>query len=69
MLTLLSKYSQVNGGDVEHDQDAHDQKFGHFESLIHIVQIEAENQRRVNKEMKEKNALITKELETYKERV
>ncbi|GJR09039.1 hypothetical protein Tco_0791691 [Tanacetum coccineum] len=33
------------------------------------VQIEAENQHMVNKEMKKKNALITKELETYKERV
>ncbi|GKA99089.1 integrase, catalytic region, zinc finger, CCHC-type containing protein [Tanacetum coccineum] len=39
-----------------------------YESLIKNVQIEAENQCMVNKEMKRKNALITKNLEPYKER-
>ncbi|GKE60698.1 hypothetical protein Tco_1511065, partial [Tanacetum coccineum] len=46
MMMIIKERYKVNGGHVEHDQDAHDQKFGDFESLIHIVQIEAENQRR-----------------------
>ncbi|GKF83473.1 hypothetical protein Tco_0245129 [Tanacetum coccineum] len=29
--------SEVNSGKVKHDQDAHDQKFGDFESLIKNV--------------------------------
>ncbi|GKE64131.1 hypothetical protein Tco_1518292, partial [Tanacetum coccineum] len=60
---------EVKGRQVEHAYYAHDQKLDAFESLITNVQIEVENQRMVNKEMKRKNALITKELETYKERV
>ncbi|GJU69320.1 ribonuclease H-like domain-containing protein [Tanacetum coccineum] len=59
---------EVKGRQVEHAYYAHDQKLDAFESLITNVQIEVENQRMVNKEMKRKNALITKELETYKER-
>ncbi|GJU46639.1 hypothetical protein Tco_1203905 [Tanacetum coccineum] len=58
---------EVNGGQVEHVHAAHDQKFEDIESLIKNVQIEVENQRMVNKEMKRKNALLTKELEMYKE--
>ncbi|GJW90125.1 integrase, catalytic region, zinc finger, CCHC-type containing protein [Tanacetum coccineum] len=62
-------YVEVNGGQVEHTYDAHDQKLDSFEYMIRNVQIEAKNQRMVNKEMKRKNVLITKELKTYKERV
>ncbi|GJQ93074.1 hypothetical protein Tco_0004213 [Tanacetum coccineum] len=56
--------SNVNGRQVKHAHDAHDQRFDDFESLIKNVQVEAENQCMVNKEMKRKNALITKELDT-----
>ncbi|GJR96303.1 retrovirus-related pol polyprotein from transposon TNT 1-94 [Tanacetum coccineum] len=52
-------YVEVNGGQVEHDQDAHDQRFSDFKSLIKNVKIEAKNQRMVNMEMKKENALIT----------
>ncbi|GJZ14271.1 integrase, catalytic region, zinc finger, CCHC-type containing protein [Tanacetum coccineum] len=65
-LTYASDFvSEVKGRQVEHAYYAHDQKLDAFESLITNVQIEVENQRMVNKEMKRKNVLITKELETY----
>ncbi|GKA64227.1 hypothetical protein Tco_0763833, partial [Tanacetum coccineum] len=60
---------EVNSEQTEHAHDAHDQKFGDFEYLIKNVQIEAENQRMVIKEMKRQNALLAKELETYKKRI
>ncbi|GJS71669.1 retrovirus-related pol polyprotein from transposon TNT 1-94 [Tanacetum coccineum] len=68
-IIFYDPYVEVISGQVKHAHDAHDQKFDDFESLINNVLIEAENQRMINKEMKKKNALITKELETYKERV
>ncbi|GJW16830.1 hypothetical protein Tco_0024266 [Tanacetum coccineum] len=41
-------YVEVNGGQVEHAHDAHDQKFDAFESLVKNVQNDAENQRIVD---------------------
>ncbi|GKC24704.1 hypothetical protein Tco_1026854, partial [Tanacetum coccineum] len=58
---LLSK--EVNGGQLEHDQDAHDQNFAGLESLINNVQVEVENQHRMNNELEKQNALIKRELE------
>ncbi|GKA48471.1 hypothetical protein Tco_0741429 [Tanacetum coccineum] len=62
-------YVEDNSGNAKHDQDAHDQNFVGLISLINNVQVEAENQRRMNTELKRKNALVQRELETYKERV
>nr|GEV07163.1 hypothetical protein [Tanacetum cinerariifolium] len=62
-------YVEVNGAQVKHVHDVHDQKFDDFESLIDNVKIEADNQRMVNKKMKRKNALLPKELEIYKKRI
>ncbi|GJV01779.1 hypothetical protein Tco_1335348, partial [Tanacetum coccineum] len=59
-------YVEVNGEQTKHVHDAHDQKVDDFESLIKNAQIEAKNQRMVNKEMKIQNTLLAKELETYK---
>ncbi|GJZ78349.1 hypothetical protein Tco_0643021 [Tanacetum coccineum] len=61
--------SEDNSRQVEHDQDAHAQNFASLESLINNVQVEAKNQRIMNNDLKNKNALINRELETYKERV
>ncbi|GKE03531.1 hypothetical protein Tco_1395549, partial [Tanacetum coccineum] len=62
-------YVEDNSRQFEHDQDAHDQNFAGLESLIYNVQVEAKNQRIMNNELKKQNALIQRELETYKERV
>ncbi|GKD95068.1 reverse transcriptase domain-containing protein, partial [Tanacetum coccineum] len=62
-------YVEDNSRQFEHDQDAHDQNFVGLESLIYNVQVEAKNQRIMNNELKKQNALIQRELETYKERV
>ncbi|GKE13941.1 hypothetical protein Tco_1421518 [Tanacetum coccineum] len=51
-------YVEVNSGQVEHDQDAPDQKFVGFKSLINNVQIEVKNQCRLNNELKTKHALM-----------
>ncbi|GJX42429.1 hypothetical protein Tco_0257419 [Tanacetum coccineum] len=43
--------------------------FPDFESLVHNVQVEAENQRKMNIELQKQKALLQRELETCKERV
>ncbi|GJR83953.1 hypothetical protein Tco_0154738 [Tanacetum coccineum] len=61
-------YMENNGGTVEHDSNAHDQFFD-IKSLAYNVQREAENQQRLNIELKKQKELLQKELETCKERV
>ncbi|GJR86274.1 hypothetical protein Tco_0210285 [Tanacetum coccineum] len=60
-------YVENNSGQAEHDTNAHDQPFPDFESLINNVQVEAENQRKMNIELKKQKALLQRELETCKE--
>ncbi|GJT60520.1 hypothetical protein Tco_1004053 [Tanacetum coccineum] len=62
-------YVEDNSEQPEHDPNAHDQTYGDIESLIYNVQVEAENQRIMNNELKKQNALIQRELEMCKERV
>ncbi|GJS43429.1 hypothetical protein Tco_0568472 [Tanacetum coccineum] len=57
-----------NGAIDEHDSDAHYQSFD-IESLIYNVKKEAENQQRMNNDLKKQKALLQKKLETCKERV
>ncbi|GJV89358.1 integrase, catalytic region, zinc finger, CCHC-type containing protein [Tanacetum coccineum] len=52
-----------NSGQVEHDLNDHDQYYADIKSLIYNVQVEAENQHRMNNELKKQNALIQRELE------
>nr|GEV71453.1 hypothetical protein [Tanacetum cinerariifolium] len=59
----------VHDGKVKQDNNAHDQRHTEIESLIKNVQIEAEKQRTISKEVKQRNVLLTKELEKYKERI
>ncbi|GJT75302.1 retrovirus-related pol polyprotein from transposon TNT 1-94 [Tanacetum coccineum] len=53
---------------IEHDSNAHDQFFD-IKSLAYNVQREAENQQRLNIELKKQKELLQKEFETCKERV
>ncbi|GJW49503.1 hypothetical protein Tco_0090854 [Tanacetum coccineum] len=57
-------YVDNNGGIEEHDSNAHDQSFD-IETMI--IQKEAENQQRMNNELKKQKPLLQKELETCKE--
>ncbi|GJT27230.1 retrovirus-related pol polyprotein from transposon TNT 1-94, partial [Tanacetum coccineum] len=54
---------------VEQDNHAHDQQCAELEIFLRNVQIEYANTQRVGVEVKKANALLTKELETFKERV
>ncbi|GJZ27692.1 hypothetical protein Tco_0572339 [Tanacetum coccineum] len=60
-------YVENNSGQAKHDPNAHDQPYADIESLIYNVQIKAENQRIMNNEPKKQNALIQRELETFRE--
>ncbi|GJT50741.1 hypothetical protein Tco_0976898, partial [Tanacetum coccineum] len=60
---------KVNCGNVEQDTNAHDQNRANIESLIKNVQLKAEKTNKANKLAKEENVLLSKELESYKERV
>ncbi|GJU01272.1 hypothetical protein Tco_1111610 [Tanacetum coccineum] len=62
-------YIEDNSGQVEHDQDAHNQIFSSHESLIYNVQVEAKNQHRMNNELKKQNALIQREPRRIRKRV
>ncbi|GJZ40335.1 hypothetical protein Tco_0586898 [Tanacetum coccineum] len=62
-------YVEDNGGQDEHDSNAHDRPYADIESMIYNVQVEAENQRKMNNELKEQKALLQRELETCKEQV
>ncbi|GKA36025.1 hypothetical protein Tco_0722516 [Tanacetum coccineum] len=60
-IILDDPYVENNGGTDEHDSNAHDQSFD-IESLIYNVQTEAENQQRMNNELKKKKALLQRSL-------
>ncbi|GKA47019.1 retrovirus-related pol polyprotein from transposon TNT 1-94 [Tanacetum coccineum] len=57
-------YVENNGGTDEHDSNAPDQSFD-IKSLVYNVRKEAENQQRMNNELKTQKALLQKELETF----
>ncbi|GJX23777.1 hypothetical protein Tco_0228222 [Tanacetum coccineum] len=60
---------EVNDGRVENDKNDHDQRDAEIESLFKNVQINIEKQPMISEEAKQRNALLTKELEKYKEMV
>nr|GEU98273.1 hypothetical protein [Tanacetum cinerariifolium] len=45
-------YVDNNSGKTKHDPNAHDQPYAYIESLIYNVQVEAENQRKMNNGLK-----------------
>ncbi|GJY86318.1 hypothetical protein Tco_0500344, partial [Tanacetum coccineum] len=57
-------YVEDNGGKDEHDSNAHDRPNADIESVIYNVQVEAQNQRKMNNEFKKQKALLQRELET-----
>ncbi|GJV90660.1 retrovirus-related pol polyprotein from transposon TNT 1-94 [Tanacetum coccineum] len=61
-------YLENNGGEDDHDSITHEQYVA-FQSLIENVQNEAQNERSMNNELKKQQALLQKELETFKERL
>ncbi|GJW36438.1 retrovirus-related pol polyprotein from transposon TNT 1-94 [Tanacetum coccineum] len=64
-IIFYDPYVDNNSGQAKHDTNAHDQPFHDFESLIQNVQIEDENQRKMNIELKRQKMLLQRELETY----
>ncbi|GJX75898.1 hypothetical protein Tco_0322709 [Tanacetum coccineum] len=58
-------YAENNGSTFEHDSNAHDE-YHEIQMLAYNVQKEAENQRRLNNELKKQKMLLQKELETSK---
>ncbi|GJX86035.1 retrovirus-related pol polyprotein from transposon TNT 1-94, partial [Tanacetum coccineum] len=66
---LFSKSNPKTNDNVEQDNHAHDQQCAELEIFLRNVQIEYANTQRVGVEVKKANALLTKELETFKERV
>ncbi|GJX66227.1 retrovirus-related pol polyprotein from transposon TNT 1-94 [Tanacetum coccineum] len=61
-------YVENNGGTSEHDSNAHDE-YHEIQMLAYNVQREAENQRRLNNELKKQKELLQKELETCEDQV
>ncbi|GJY68074.1 zinc knuckle CX2CX4HX4C containing protein [Tanacetum coccineum] len=61
-------YVENNGGTSKHDSNAHDE-YHEIQMLAYNVQREAENQKRLNNELKKQKELLQKELETCKDRV
>ncbi|GKA52447.1 hypothetical protein Tco_0745762 [Tanacetum coccineum] len=61
-------YVENNGGTSDHDSNAHDE-YHEIQMLAYNVQKEAENQKRLNNELKKQKMLLQKELETCKDRV
>ncbi|GJS07062.1 retrovirus-related pol polyprotein from transposon TNT 1-94 [Tanacetum coccineum] len=57
-------YVDNNSGQAEHDANSHYQPFPDFESLINNVQVETENQRKLNIELQKQKALLQRELKT-----
>ncbi|GKD47992.1 hypothetical protein Tco_1276968 [Tanacetum coccineum] len=57
---------EVSDGQVEQVENAHDQRYAEIELLVKNVQKEIENQGTIGQEVKQRNALLTKELEKYK---
>ncbi|GJR12119.1 hypothetical protein Tco_0794771 [Tanacetum coccineum] len=60
---------EVNKGNVKQHTSAYDQNRANKESLIRNVQLETEKTNEANKLVKKENALLSKELEKYKESV
>ncbi|GJS31737.1 hypothetical protein Tco_0492357 [Tanacetum coccineum] len=60
---------EVSDGQVEQVENAHDQRDAEIELLVKNVQKETENQGTIGQEVKQRNALLTKELEKYKKSV
>ncbi|GKC62788.1 retrovirus-related pol polyprotein from transposon TNT 1-94 [Tanacetum coccineum] len=58
-------YLKNNGGTSKHDSNAHDE-YHEIQMLAYNVQREAENQKRLNNELKKQKELLQKELETSK---
>ncbi|GJS47990.1 hypothetical protein Tco_0598111 [Tanacetum coccineum] len=61
-------YVENNDGTSKHDSNAHDE-YHDIQMLVYNVQREAENQKRLNNELKKQKELLQKELETFKDRV
>ncbi|GKB76461.1 integrase, catalytic region, zinc finger, CCHC-type containing protein [Tanacetum coccineum] len=61
-------FVENNGGTSEHDSTAHDE-YCEIQMLAYNVQREAENQKRLNNELKKEKDLLQRELETFKDRV
>ncbi|GJW52083.1 retrovirus-related pol polyprotein from transposon TNT 1-94 [Tanacetum coccineum] len=61
-------FVENNGGTSEHDSTAHDE-YREIQMLAYNVQREAENQKRLNNELKKQKDLLQRELETFKDRV
>ncbi|GJS51986.1 hypothetical protein Tco_0625348 [Tanacetum coccineum] len=61
-------FVENNGGTSEHDSIAHDE-YSEIQLLAYNVQREAENQKRLNNELKKQKDLLQRELETFKDRV
>ncbi|GJR05244.1 copia protein [Tanacetum coccineum] len=57
-------YVENNGDTSEHDSNDHDE-YHNIQILAYNVQREAENQKRLNNELKKQKELLQKELETY----
>ncbi|GKB67890.1 hypothetical protein Tco_0929302 [Tanacetum coccineum] len=58
-------YVENNGGTSDHDSNAHDE-YHKIQMLAYNVQKEAENNKRLNNELKKQKMLLQKELETSK---
>nr|GFB16885.1 hypothetical protein [Tanacetum cinerariifolium] len=52
-------YVEDNGGQDEHDSNAHDRPYADIEFMINNVQIEAENPRKMNIEMLKQKSVAT----------
>ncbi|GJZ44722.1 hypothetical protein Tco_0592318 [Tanacetum coccineum] len=61
-------FVENNGGTSKHDSTAHDE-YREIQMLAYNVQREAENQKRLNNELKQQKDLLQRELETFKDRV
>ncbi|GKC76229.1 hypothetical protein Tco_1127003, partial [Tanacetum coccineum] len=61
-------FVENNDGTSEHDSTAHDE-YREIQMLAYNVQREAENQKRLNNELKQQKDLLQRELETFKDRV
>ncbi|GKC32971.1 hypothetical protein Tco_1040265, partial [Tanacetum coccineum] len=59
-------FMENNGGTSKHDTNAHDE-YNNIQMLACNVQREAENQKRLNNELKKQKELLQKELETCKD--
>ncbi|GJW52087.1 integrase, catalytic region, zinc finger, CCHC-type containing protein, partial [Tanacetum coccineum] len=59
-------FVENNGGTSEHDSTAHDE-YREIQMLAYNVQREAENQKRLNNELKKQKDLLQRELETFKD--